>query len=429
MDNFYHYNNEETNQQLNHEVNEPNFILPQEPEPRNRESRKKKGGFKKWVSAGCAAILLGSMAGGAFVGVSYVGMQAIDTGSPVAEANKIETTAVLTNSATTITSDVSEIVTNTMPSIVSISSMTVQEVMDFFGRTELYEVPGAGSGIIIAEDEEELLILTNNHVVEGSTELTISFSNQESVQGEIKGTDAAKDLAIVAIDQSDLTSEMREGIKIATLGDSDALQVGEPLIAIGNALGYGQSVTTGVLSAIDRTLDGIDAQLLQTDAAINPGNSGGALMNAAGEVIGINTAKASDTAIEGTGYAIPISEASETIQTLMNQVTREVVPEAERGYIGIQGVSVTSETSEMYGMPAGVYVREIIEGGAAEAAGMVRGSVITELDGISVTDMDNLIEQLQYYSAGTAVTLTVEVPDAQGVYTEAKLQMTLQTAE
>lgn len=312
-----------------------------------------------------------------------------------------------------------------MPSVVSITNMSIQEVQSFFGGIQEQQSTSAGSGIIISQTDTELLILTNNHVVSGSDTLTVSFIDEESVEANIKGTDAARDLAVVAVDLKNIQKSTMEQIAVATLGDSTALQVGEPAIAIGNALGYGQSVTTGVISATDRTLDGIDGGLIQTDAAINPGNSGGALLNAKGEVIGINTAKIAVSAVEGIGYAIPVSDAGETITELMSRETRTKVPEARQGMIGIQGVDVTADSAQMYNMPTGVYISEVTRGGGAEKAGLSKGSVITHLGGIRINDMKSLKEQLQYYQAGETVDVTVQIPAADGEYKEEKVEVTL----
>lgn len=333
----------------------------------------------------------------------------------------------LNRSSSTVTSDVSEIVDATMPSVVSITNMSVQEVMSFFGGTQLKESQSCGSGFIVGQNDTELLIVTNNHVVEGSQTLTVSFIDEESVEANIKGTDASKDLAVVAVSLENISESTMDAIAVAQMGDSSKLKVGEPVIAIGNALGYGQSVTTGIVSALNRTIDmeGFDSKLIQTDAAINPGNSGGALLNANGEVIGINTAKLSDSAVEGMGYAIPISDASEVITALMNRETRTKVSDDEKGFIGIQGVDVTADSSMMYGMPTGVYISEVLDGGAAEKAGLSKGTIITALDGITIDSMSTLQEQLQYYRAGEEVELTVQIPVRGGEYEEEKVTVKL----
>ena len=343
---------------------------------------------------------------------------------------KVDSTS-LTRTSSTVTSDVSEVVNSVMPSVVSITNMSVQQVQSFFGGTSSQEVQSSGSGIIVGQNDTELLIATNNHVVEGSTTLTVSFINESSAEAKIKGTDASRDLAVIAVPLENIEEETMGEIKVATLGDSTKLQVGEPVIAIGNALGYGQSVTTGIVSALNRQIDmeGFDAELIQTDAAINPGNSGGALVNANGEVIGINTVKVSSDAVEGMGYAIPISDANETITTLMNKETREQVPEDERGFLGVEITNVEAESAELYGMPTGVYIRNVIEGTGAEKAGLVRGGVITELDGSSVDSMTTLQNLLSYYRVGETVTLTVEMPGKDGSYEEKEVEVVLSEKE
>ena len=337
-------------------------------------------------------------------------------------------TKLTTSSSSTVNSDIANIAKNTMPSVVSITNMSVQEVQSFFGGTQERQSESVGSGIIIGQNDSELLIVTNNHVVEGNDTLTVSFIDEASVEANVKGTDPNKDLAVVAVDLSKVEESTLDQIAVATMGDSSQIQVGETAIAIGNALGYGQSVTTGIISATGRELDGIDVKLIQTDAAINPGNSGGALLNSKGEVIGINTAKVATDSVEGMGYAIPISEAQETIENLMNQETKTKVDEKDRGYIGIQGVDVTEDTSKMYNMPTGVYVSEVSSGGGADKAGITKGCVITAINGTSVNDMEALQEQLQYYAKGETVTLTIQVPGNNGEYTEKQVEVKLGSA-
>ena len=334
-----------------------------------------------------------------------------------------------------VTSDVSGIVENVMPSIVSITSMSVEEVQSFFGGTYQQETEGAGTGIIIGQNDSELLIVTNNHVVEGSNTLTVTFNDEASVEANIKGANADYDVAVIAVPLEDISDDTMESISVATLGDSTELKVGEPAIAIGNALGYGQSVTTGVISALNRSVSTTDSQtgqttessvkLIQTDAAINPGNSGGALVNANGEVVGINSSKLVSDSVEGVGYAIPISDVSDLIEQLMNQETRERVDEADQGALGIRGISVSDAFSEQLELPQGVYVSEVTSGGGAEEAGMSKGCIITAINGNSVSSMEALQEQLQYYAKGETVTLTIQVPQPTGEYEEQTLDVTL----
>ena len=376
----------------------------------------------------CFAVAFGVIASAAFQTTNFVGNALFGEKVKTEKSSekKVDSTS-LTRTSSTVTSDVSEVVNSVMPSVVSITNMSVQQVQSFFGGTSSQEVQSSGSGIIVGQNDTELLIATNNHVVEGSTTLTVSFINESSAEAKIKGTDASRDLAVIAVPLENIEEETMGEIKVATLGDSTKLQVGEPVIAIGNALGYGQSVTTGIVSALNRQIDmeGFDAELIQTDAAINPGNSGGALVNANGEVIGINTVKVSSDAVEGMGYAIPISDANETITTLMNKETREQVPEDERGFLGVEITNVEAESAELYGMPTGVYIRNVIEGTGAEKAGLVRGGVITELDGSSVDSMTTLQNLLSYYRVGETVTLTVEMPGKDGSYEEKEVEVVL----
>lgn len=322
-----------------------------------------------------------------------------------------------------------------MPSIVSITSMSVEEVQSFFGNTWQKQSEGAGTGIIIGENDSELLIVTNNHVVENSDALTVTFNDETSVAANIKGNDATYDVAVIAVPTESLSSDTLSSLTVATMGDSTKLKVGEPAIAIGNALGYGQSVTTGVISALDRSVAATDSRtgetkedgvnLIQTDAAINEGNSGGALVNVNGEVIGINSAKLIGDSVEGIGYAIPISDVSDLIQGLMNQETKEKVDEDDQGMIGITGISVSDAFSQQIDLPAGVYVTEVTSGGGADKAGMTKGCIITALNGNSVDSMDALQGQLEYYAKGETVTLTLQIPQTNGEYKEQTVDVTL----
>ena len=396
------------------------------PQKDPKTSKPKKGYMKKVALVVGAAVLFGAVGGVTMQGTSYLTGKLLgkNTKSTVG-TTKTVSNAKLTTSTSTVTSDVSDIVENTLPSIVSITNMSVQEVQNFFGGISQQESESAGSGIIISQNDSELLVVTNNHVVEGSDTLTVTFNDGNSVEAQIKGTDSARDLAVVAVPLDKISDDTMNAIKVATLGDSDSLKVGEPAIAIGNALGYGQSVTTGIVSATGRTIDGFDGEYIQTDAAINPGNSGGALLNANGEVIGINSAKINSSAVEGMGFAIPISDASDVIQNLMNKETRSKVSDEERGYLGIKGYDVSEEGAQMYNMPTGVYVKEVMSGGGAEKAGLTKGSIITGFEGSSISSMSSLQEQLQYYKAGEEVTLTVQIPDKNGEYTEKDIKVTL----
>ena len=433
MDNQYNYNT--PNDQFQNQATGnggPDFHFGQtDPDFSHRKKEKKPRDHKKVakIAGGlCFAVAFGVIASAAFQTTNFVGNALFGEKVKTEKSSekKVDSTS-LTRTSSTVTSDVSEVVNSVMPSVVSITNMSVQQVQSFFGGTSSQEVQSSGSGIIVGQNDTELLIATNNHVVEGSTTLTVSFINESSAEAKIKGTDASRDLAVIAVPLENIEEETMGEIKVATLGDSTKLQVGEPVIAIGNALGYGQSVTTGIVSALNRQIDmeGFDAELIQTDAAINPENSGGALVNANGEVIGINTVKVSSDAVEGMGYAIPISDANETITTLMNKETREQVPEDERGFLGVEITNVEAESAELYGMPTGVYIRNVIEGTGAEKAGLVRGGVITELDGSSVDSMTTLQNLLSYYRVGETVTLTVEMPGKDGSYEEKEVEVVL----
>ncbi len=423
MDNQYNYYRPDSDENRGAD-NQQGFGAGPQQNP--KAPKPKKGYAKKVALVVGAAVLFGAVGGVTMQGTSYLTGKLLgkNTKSTVG-TTKTVSNAKLTTSTSTVTSDVSDIVENTLPSIVSITNMSVQEVQNFFGGISQQESESAGSGIIISQNDSELLVVTNNHVVEGSDTLTVTFNDGNSVEAQIKGTDSARDLAVVAVPLDKISDDTMNAIKVATLGDSDSLKVGEPAIAIGNALGYGQSVTTGIVSATRRTIDGFDGEYIQTDAAINPGNSGGALLNANGEVIGINSAKINSSAVEGMGFAIPISDASDVIQNLMNKETRSKVSDEERGYLGIKGYDVSEEGAQMYNMPTGVYVKEVMSGGGAKKAGLTKGSIITGFEGSSISGMSSLQEQLQYYKAGEEVTLTVQIPDKNGEYTEKDIKVTL----
>lgn len=334
---------------------------------------------------------------------------------------------------TTVT-DVTEVVKNVMPAVVSVNGRYVER-MTFWGREYSQEGIGSGSGIIVGQNDTELLLATNYHVVEWAEELTVQFVNGDQAQAQVKGVDEDKDLAVIAVQLEDISSDAMDQIAIAKMGSSDDLTVGEPVIAIGNALGYGQSVTTGVVSALDRaigaevqsTSQNMDTEIntfIQTDAAINPGNSGGALLNINGEVIGINSSKIGDMRVEGMGYAIPISDAQPIIEELMEKETRLKVAEEDRGYLGITGVDVKSEYTQLYGAPKGVYVSTVTEGSGADKAGIIRGDIIVELNGEEITSMAELKNELQYYAAGTTVELKIMQAYPEG-YRENTVKVTL----
>lgn len=396
-------------------------VSPQEP-----EKPKKGGSIGKLFATVALAIVFGLLASVVFQVSNRVidnifGQKATNNHS----GQTVNSTEIATGSGSTVKSDVADVTASVMPSVVSIVNLSVQEVQNFFfGGTTQYESQSSGSGIIIGQNDTELLLVTNNHVVQGSKTLTVTFNDGKSHEAQIKGTDSDLDLAILSVPLSGIEKSTMEAIKVATLGDSDALRVGEPTIAIGNALGYGQSVTAGIVSALNCTLENYEGKLIQTDAAINPGNSGGALLNANGEVIGINTMKVSDQQVEGMGYSIPISDVVDILNELMNKETRTKVPESARGALGIKGITVASDMSQYYNMPKGVYVSEVIEGGAADKAELPVNSIIIKIDGNSVDSMEELQEELQYYKVGDTVELTIKVQDRSG-YVKEKVQVTL----
>ena len=339
-------------------------------------------------------------------------------------------------------SNVADVAEASMPSIVAITNKSVQEVRSFGGffsryygggGSYQYETMSAGSGIIVGSNDNELLICTNNHVVEDANELTVTFIDEESYAATIKGTDPSNDLAVVAVDLESISDDTMDQIKIARTGDSDSMRVGEQVVAIGNALGYGQSVTTGIISAKDRTIEAasdyygsssIYENLIQTDAAINFGNSGGALLNMHGEVIGINSAKVSATGAEGMGYSIPIAKALPILERLMTNETRSLLEEDERGYLGISGQSVSWEATQLYGIPEGIYLTSVSEGGPAETAGLEPGDIILSFDGEAITGMSDLQNLLQYYAAGETVELGIYQNNGTG-FTEETMTVTL----
>lgn len=332
-----------------------------------------------------------------------------------------------TQNVTAVVSDVTQVVDEVMPSVVSITNTSLV-TESFWGQSYQTQLPTSGSGIIVGENENELLIVTNHHVIKDSVELKVQFIDEAVADAKVKGSDSGMDLAVIAVNVSDLDAATRSAISIATLGDSDSLKVGEPAIAIGNALGYGQSVTTGVISALNRQIEVEESgttsgTLIQTDAAINPGNSGGALLNVNGEVIGINSNKIGGSVVEGMGYAIPISNARPIIEELMTRETKDKVDEAKKGYLGISGLNVTSEVSAMYGMPEGVFVTQVYDGGAG-AAGMLKGDIITGFEGNSVGSMEDLLGYLEYYEVGETVEVTIQRGNA-GDYQEVVLQVVL----
>lgn len=371
--------------------------------------------WKKGVAVVASAAVFGGVAGGAFYGIAGNQIKKLDaltnTTTEVASTTSAATTQSLSLTSTASVGngmDVSTIAENVMPSVVAINISAIVEQQGMFGYTQQYEAEGSGSGIIIGENDSELLMVTNNHVVSDATTVNVTFADGESYEAQVKSTDSDTDLAIVVVKLSDIKESTMNQIKIATIGDSDSLKVGEQVVAIGNALGYGQSVTTGIVSAKDRTNSTNATPLIQTDAAINPGNSGGALLNMKGEVIGINSSKYSDTTVEGMGYAIPITAVQDRLDDLMNRQTREKVDESEKGYLGISCATVSSDVSEAYGIPEGVLVTDVASKSAAEKAGIKANYVITKIDGQSISSAEELTEKLNYYAVGETVPITYE---------------------
>ena len=426
----------------NNEDSGNSVFIPEGPQ----KPKKKKGGMaKKAALITAAALLFGTVSGGTMVGVNmvadYYNRQQNPARTELTTA-PAETEAAAdgsdggsqTVSSTRVSAvlDVSDIVEKAMPSVVAINNKMLLQSNNWFFGPQQYEATGAGSGIIIGQNDTELLIVTNNHVVENSEDLQVVFIDNQAVEAKIKGTDVENDLAVVAVPLENIPADTMSQISIATMGDSDSLKVGQGVIAIGNALGYGQSVTVGYISALDREVrtsdDNITRNLLQTDAAINPGNSGGALLNMQGQLVGINSAKQASTEVEGMGYAIPVSEVQSQLEGLMNRTTREKVDADKQGSLGVSVQDVDSQVTEMYGIPEGVYVAEVTKGSAAEKAGIKQGYIITEFDGESVKSASDLKNMLQYYKAGEKVEMKVQVSDGGG-YEEQTVTVTLDQAQ
>ena len=442
-----------------HYTNTPEQQAPTRPRKKNTSAARI---AKKAGAIALSAVLFGGVASGTFLGVNYAAgyrnnastaasSESASASSQTASSSSSllkATTPVSTGSAASSGSlDVSSVAESVMPSIVSITNKSVQEVQNYFsmfgygGQAQEVESTSVGSGIIIGKNDTELLIVTNNHVVEGADTLSASFIDNSVYEATIKGTDSDNDLAVIAVPLSSISDDTMSQIAVAAVGDSDSLKVGEQVVAIGNALGYGQSVTTGIVSATDRTLSSSDSSdsnalisstvttketptYIQTDAAINPGNSGGALINMNGEVIGINSNKIGGTVVEGIGYAIPISAAEPILSDLMTYETREKVDDSQVGYLGIIPQSVTSDAAELYGMPEGVYISQVEDGTPAAEAGLLRGDIIQKLDNKKVSTADELREQLKYYSAGETIDVLV-MRSIDGEYVERTVTVTL----
>ena len=390
--------------------------------------------IKKRSKFVATALAFGVLASTAFQGSNYLYNKA--NGGTVTATDKAElniASAVSSSSANAAGTDtdsiasVSAIAEAAMPSLVAITNKSVQEMQSMFGQTQAYESESSGSGIIIGKTDTELLMVTNNHVVSGAQDLSVGFADESVAEAAVKGTDADHDIAVIAVKLSDLSEDTLSAIKVIEIGSSSNLEVGEQVVAIGNALGYGQSVTTGIVSALNRevTIDNTANTLIQTDAAINPGNSGGALLNMSGQLVGINSAKYSDTSVEGMGYAIPVDDVVDIIENLMNrQVRTEKAAEGERGFLGISGQDVTSEVSQAYDMPKGVYITSVETGSAAEQVGLQKGDIITKFDGTSVSALADLKEQLAYYKTGEQVEITYSTRE-NGQYAEKTATVTL----
>ena len=468
------YQEAQQEQKQQQSYNAYQFTAPESKKP-NRSGKKLNGQGRKFGTVVATAVVFGLVASAVFQGTNYVGSKLNPQGKKSVQVQSTQTISQNKSSdseesvsgSTEGTSSVSQVAKNAMPSIVSIVGVSVQEIpqiYQYFGYGQQQETQSSGSGIIVGQNDTELLIAANNHVVSRTNSLTVCFTNQDgsavtangdvektsaegesgstnqdgqdsslddvqsgAVSAQIKGTDADNDLAVISVKLEDIPEDVLSEIKVATIGDSDSLQMGEQVVAIGNALGYGQSVTSGYVSALNRQVssDDTDGTFIQTDAAINPGNSGGALLNMKGELIGINSAKIASDEVEGMGFAIPISKAEPILDEMMNQETRyKVEDEDKAAYIGITCENVTSDVNQMYGIPQGVYVDTVVEGGPAEKAGIKKGDVITKIDGTAIDAYKDLVDRLEYYEAGETVEL--EVYRAQdGEYNAQKISVTL----
>lgn len=410
------------------------------PEKHKKKEPSKVGAyFRKALLCASLGLFFGLCAGVGFYAVHQVtgdgkedasGSTAVqNTVAASGDAEVVDTSTgekIAKQSITVVDSDITKVVEEVMPAMVSIGN-EFKEEYSYFGQTFSQDAEAAGSGIVVGKNDTELLVVTNYHVVEKADRLTVTFIDNTEADAQLKGTDASMDLAVLAVPLEELSQETLGKVVIAELGDSESLQLGEPVIAIGNALGYGQSVTNGIVSALNREVqlsNGMTGTFIQTNAAINPGNSGGALLNLKGEVIGINSNKISSNVIEGMGYAIPISAAKPIITELMLKETKTKVDAGDVGYIGFQPATVTAEISEMYGMPQGVYVTRVIEGSPAEKAGLAKGDIITAIDGSTVTSYEDLQEEMQYHASGSTIEITVQ-RNSVGGYEEMTLSVTL----
>ncbi len=403
-----------------------NFQTNDEILTKNKKKKEKKkkstGKAKKVVTFVCSAIAFGAIAGGVMVGVNSLGNKVLGNDEKVVK--EITTVSSTDSSKKDVsTNNVADVAQEVMPSIVAITNTSVQTVRSWFQSYE-QEVSGSGSGIIIGQTKKEILIATNNHVIDGAKELTVAFFDETAVEATVKGADPASDLAVIAVDISDVEEDTISSVKVAALGSSDELRAGDFAIAIGNALGYGQSVTVGYISALNRevSVENTSMNLLQTDAAINPGNSGGALLNEKGEVIGINTVKFVDSTVEGMGYAIPISKAIPIINDLMNQ---EVIKESEQGYLGIQGKKITDQYAQDFNMPKGLYVVRILEGSPADGSGLKAGDIIVKFADRDINSMEALQSILSTKKAGQEIEMVVQRNNEKGDYEEVTIKVVL----
>lgn len=425
--------------------------------------RRNQNSFQKKAGATIAlAVIFGLVAAVVFQAANFAADRFLNTGKSsvqikTTDSVDLQETASDDSTADKVLSDsengtVAAVAQASMPSVVAITTVSVQEIPSFFGySSHQYKSASTGSGIIVGDNDDELLIATNNHVVDGATTLSVCFIGddvanaetetvnagdngdlnvEDAVSAKIKGTDADNDLAVVAVKKSDIPEDTLNQIKIAQIGSSDDLAVGQQVVAIGNALGYGQSVTSGWISALNRTIstdDGTNSTgLIQTDAAINPGNSGGALLNMKGELIGINSAKYADSAVEGMGYAIPISKAKPILEELMNRETREKVDSSKKGYLGVSLANLTTEAIEMYNMSTGAFVRSVEDDSPAQEAGICKGDIIVKFDGQKVSDGDDLLDKLQYYKSGEKIEAVI-ARATNGEYEENTIELTLGT--
>ena len=426
----------------------------------NNRKLKIKKMMKKGATISLCAVLAGGIGVGAYEGINYFsGAQSVQAATDSSEnltlmksdkkSNKdSEDTEATKSSDTKGSLDVSDVAEKAMPSVVAITTKSVQEVQDYYSMfgsqyapSQEQEVEGSGSGIIIGKTDSELLIATNYHVVDGADTLSVAFADGNAYEATVKGFDESEDLAVVSVATKDVSDDTMDAISVAKIGSSDDLKIGEQVVAIGNALGYGQSVTTGIVSAKNRKTDASGqiegdstdnsssinkgVNLIQTDAAINPGNSGGALLNMKGEVIGINAAKYADSQVEGMGYAIPISKAEPILEELMNRETRDKIEDTSKvGYMGIKAADLTTEAIQMYNMPAGAFLTEVTPGGAADKAGIKKGDIVVKLDGQKVSGKDDLVDKLQYYESGETVEVVIARAN-NGEYKEETVEVTL----